>query len=396
MVFKRLGRRRCLHGSRPFSGFARLKTTPSIFTAAAGEDPVADSIKLPSTPMNARRVRCADTAPDHRKMHTDRLAELAVEGDAAAQLQYGLRFDLGDGVPLDSAMAAYWYRRSANQGVVAAQYRLACSLWFGRGVPRDFIRASQLYEKATMQGYCGRTSVVLPDESPHNTWVPVKWYDPAAEERFNHAHYRLGQCYTEGSGIDQDEDLAAHHFRVAAALKTIFSPHGHGEAQSALGLCYFEGRGTEQDADSAVYWWRRAASQCVPDACNNLGAAIQLGFAGPKDDKKGFELFFEAACRRHASAEFNVAECYAAGRGVDRDFQEAVTWYAKSAKQGYIPAMRNLAICYEHGIGVDRSDAKAVELRARIEQIRESEVDDSFISTSEQKQFRRMAAYFAV
>jgi len=107
-------------------------------------------------------------------------------------------------------------------------------------------------------------------------------------------------------------------------------------------------------------------------------------------------LFFEAACRRHASAEFNVAECYAAGRGVDRDFQEAVTWYAKSAKQGYIPAMRNLAICYEHGIGVDRSDAKAVELRARIEQLRESEVDDSFISTSEQKQFRRMAAYFAV
>jgi TPR repeat protein len=161
-------------------------------------------------------------------------------------------------------------------------------------------------------------------------------------------------------------------------------------------LCYFEGRGVEEDAESAVYWWRCAATQSVPDACNNLGAAIQLGLAGPRDDRKGFELFLQAARQRHASAQFNVGECYAAGRGVDQNFKEAVTWYAKAAKQGYTPAMRNLAICYEHGIGVEKNDATAMELRARIQHQEEIEVDDSTISTSEQKQFRRMAAHFAL
>jgi TPR repeat protein len=227
--------------------------------------------------------------------------------------------------------------------------------------------------------------------------VPAKWYGPAAERRFNHATYRLGQCYSEGSGVEQDHDKAAEHFSTAATVHTAFSPHGHGEAQSALASCYFDGRGIEQDTESAVYWWRRAASQSVPDACNNLGAAMQLGMAGPRDDRKGFELFLEAARRRHASAEFNVGECYAAGRGVDQDFVEAATWYAMAAKQGYIPAMRNLAICYEHGIGVRENSVLAMELRARMEQQQgENEVEGSFISTSEQKQFRRMAAYFAI
>jgi TPR repeat protein len=161
-------------------------------------------------------------------------------------------------------------------------------------------------------------------------------------------------------------------------------------------MCYFEGRGVEESMDSAIYWWRRAASQRVPDACNNLGAAMQLGLTGQRDERKGFELFLDAARYGHASAEFNVAECYAAGRGVGQDFKEAAAWYAKAADKGYVQAMRNLAICYEHGIGVEKSDAMALELRARIERQKDLEVADSFINTTEQKQFRRMAAYFAL
>jgi TPR repeat protein len=108
-------------------------------------------------------------------------------------------------------------------------------------------------------------------------------------------------------------------------------------------------------------------------------------------------LFLEAAGRRHASAEFNVGECFAAGRGVDQDFRQAAAWYAKAAKQRYTPAMRNLAICYEHGIGVREDTVKAMELRAQIEAQKACKVDDeSFISTSEQTHFRRMAAHFAL
>jgi hypothetical protein len=51
--------------------------------------------------------------------------EIAAEEDhMAAQHRLGECFDKGEGVEVDKAQAAFWYRRAANQGDVEAQFRV--------------------------------------------------------------------------------------------------------------------------------------------------------------------------------------------------------------------------------------------------------------------------------
>lgn len=50
---------------------------------------------------------------------------------------------------------------------------------------------------------------------------------------------------------------------------------------------------------------------------------------------------------------------YLFGRGVPRDYQQAVTWYRK-AVAGSTAAMTNLGFMYQNGYGVDKDDAQTV------------------------------------
>ena len=60
-----------------------------------------------------------------------------------------------------------------------------------------------------------------------------------------------------------------------------------------------------------------------------------------------------------AEAQFNLGFCYDDGRGVRKDYGEAVKWYRKAAEQNFAPAQFNLGYCYAYGQGVrkDKEDA---------------------------------------
>ncbi len=73
---------------------------------------------------------------------------LAEEGDAEAQFNLGILYDLGQGVAQSKARAAAWYGSSAGQGFAAAQYNLAVMLANGEGVPRNGVLAYALFDLA--------------------------------------------------------------------------------------------------------------------------------------------------------------------------------------------------------------------------------------------------------
>ena len=62
-----------------------------------------------------------------------------------------------------------------------------------------------------------------------------------------------------------------------------------------------------------------------------------------------------------AIAQCILGSCYASGRGVARDYMEAVKWYRLSAEQGYATAQNRLGVCYYFGRGVAQDYAEAVE-----------------------------------
>ncbi len=69
------------------------------------------------------------------------LRPLANQGNATAQSNLGLMYDLGQGVPQDYAQAVKWYRLAAEQGNASAQSNLGFMYANGQGVPQDYAQA---------------------------------------------------------------------------------------------------------------------------------------------------------------------------------------------------------------------------------------------------------------
>jgi hypothetical protein len=92
----------------------------------------------------------------------------------------------GEAVAKDSAQAARWYKKAAEQGHAFAQHNLALLYAKGDGVARDPVEA-------------------------------FRWEQKAAEQGDPNAQYNLAVGYATGTGISRDGDQAYRWFRSAAA-----------------------------------------------------------------------------------------------------------------------------------------------------------------------------------
>ncbi len=106
---------------------------------------------------------------------------LAVQGDAKAQFNLGILYGEGLGVRQDSAKAAEWYKKSADQGIPEAQYNLGVMYLKGEGLRQDYAKAAVWYEKVANQG------------------------DAKAQ-------YNLGLMYDAGLGVRQNPETAKEWF----------------------------------------------------------------------------------------------------------------------------------------------------------------------------------------
>jgi len=77
---------------------------------------------------------------------------LADQGDTNAQLNVGLMYDVGKGVPEDPARAVRWYQQSAERGHAAAQFNLGLMYASGRGIEQDAGQARFWLAQAAGQG----------------------------------------------------------------------------------------------------------------------------------------------------------------------------------------------------------------------------------------------------
>lgn len=77
----------------------------------------------------------------------------AVDEDARALYMIGVIYEKGQGVAIDYAEAAQWYRKAADKGNSAAQYRLGRLYERGSGVEQNREEAVNWYKKSARQGY---------------------------------------------------------------------------------------------------------------------------------------------------------------------------------------------------------------------------------------------------
>lgn len=163
---------------------------------------------------------------------------------------------------------------------------------------------------------------------PENQETAVKWYRKAAMQGNDGAQYYLGECYYWGKGVAQNDAEAVKWFQKAANQE-------HAGAQYYLGECYYLGRGVAENDAKAVKWFQKSADQGNADAQCRLGNCYLCGNGVLKNEQKAASFYQKAANQEHAKAQYWLGKCYQLEWGVKEDFQKAIKWYKKSIDNGY-------------------------------------------------------------
>ena len=89
-----------------------------------------------------------------------------------------------------------------------------------------------------------------------------RWYRIAADQGYARAQTNLGNMYSNGEGVPENDAEAVRWYRLAAG-------QGHARAQYNLGVKYANGEGVPQNNVRAYVWLSVAAAQGNESARGN-------------------------------------------------------------------------------------------------------------------------------
>jgi TPR repeat protein len=122
----------------------------------------------------------------------------------------------------------------------------------------------------------------------------------------------VAQAYTAGSGVDQDDAIAADWYRKAAETGNI-------EAEIRIAECYRDGRGVTRDMVQVAVWYRKAAEQGDPTAQATLGLLYSVGQGVTRDDVEAYFWLDLAASAASPNQERYVANRQNVGTRITAD-----------------------------------------------------------------------------
>lgn len=339
-------------------------------------------------------------------------------GDPMAQQELGVRYLLGRGVEGDSAKAAYWFFKAAEQNMISSRFNLGILLYHGWGIswnPFEAFRAFRvcadagMHEAAFVVGLHYTENLVVPRDYP----AALKWIRRAAEGGYAPAKEVLPELeraverearqtaassdsaqspfavFTESlddssagqalvrsvlSGGDQelrkalgmstmlDKDIEVDTLRLRAI--TAAAQAGSPEALAILGRNYERGLGVRRDVVLACSYYIRALRMDWPRASQLLSRLVQEpGVIG--------HIRSQA---RHNDQEAQYVWVALLGLGYEGLlFKEqsiltpaqAIQMLKVSVDRGHVPSMNELALCYYAGRWVDPDPAEAMRLWSR-------------------------------
>jgi TPR repeat protein len=270
-----------------------------------------------------------------------RAAELfqkaAAAGHVRAQINLGILYLRGQGVPRDLIQARAWLEKAAASGDPSALYALARAMSEGtEQVAPDAVRAADLYRRAAEKGHALaglRYGLALSEGSGVKP-------DPVAAQRFLRQAQESG--LPEGALALGDmaartpasRDKAANERVVQSALSwyQVAANGGVPSAQFKLGNAYFAGVGLPRDPAQAQLWYARAAQQGLAAAQHALGIMLMGGVAGASDPVEGYKWLLLAD--RAGNPDSRAVREKAAEQLPERDRKRAET-----LAQGFRPVL---------------------------------------------------------
>ncbi|MFA5925088.1 MAG: tetratricopeptide repeat protein [Methylococcaceae bacterium] len=170
------------------------------------------------------------------------------------------------------------------------------------------------------------------------------------------AQFDLALCYTNGTPVEKNEELAFKWHNKTAE-------QGHVNAQFALGLLYLMGKGEQETKPLIEKWAKDKFVVKIVDPALDLAVsqALSKTLTSANHDL-AFLWLKKAAEQNHAGANYWLGVCYQDGIGTQQNDELAFESFKIAAEQGYPEAYYSLAVYYLDGKGVKQSNARAFEL----------------------------------
>src|SRR5262249_11578062 len=135
-------------------------------------------------------------------------------------------------------------------------------------------------------------------------------------------------------------------------------------SMTLLGELYSGGIGIPQDDAKAVEWYRPAAGRGDRDAMFALALFNMTGRGGLRDRAEAARLFAEAAKLGHPAAAYDLGLLYLEGQQFPQDFGRAAELFRSASQAGSPEAQYALATLYKDGRGVEKNETEAARLLA--------------------------------
>ncbi len=103
------------------------------------------------------------------------------------------------------------------------------------------------------------------------------------------------------------------------------------------------------------------AQQGDPQSEYELASIYENGRGVKKDFAEALRWYEKAAEQGHIGAQIDLGWFYQSGEGVNKDINKAIDFYEKAAQQGNSQAQLNLGVLYDEGVDVSENNKLAVE-----------------------------------
>lgn len=263
------------------------------------------------------------------------------QGNVYALNNLGVMYESGRYVEQNFQKAFEYFKKAADGGLLYAQMAVADMYLYGRGVSSDLSKACQIYKKV------------------------LKNKEDLSEENVMHIYENLGEIYNFHKVSDRDltQEEAISYLQEAyklggmnsralifvsfiaaeekesgdAALwiqRTFYQNPNDPRVLFAMGMLYEFGVQVPKDYETAFSYYKKSAELGEPWGMHYLAYAYGKGQGTAPDLKKGFQWELKAA-ETLPQAQFNVAQQYLFGMGVDVDRDKALFWFTKASSNLY-------------------------------------------------------------
>ena len=293
----------------------------------------------------------------------------AKEGNDTAMCNLGWCYKNGNGVEKNYEEAVKWYKKAAEKGNDTAMCNLGICYENGEGVEKNYEEAVKWYKKAAEEGNADAMNY-LGECYAHGNGVKkdyekaFEWFTKAAEQGHIGAVRNLAYCYRDGDGVEEDDAKAFELFQQVLASDEATKKQKE-DAHEEIAKAYLFGNGAEWSIPLAHWHFKEAGHPfwylytlwLIPVLLFMVAVIIWLKedaadwLSDVIEGLKGKMKYLAAKRKAQAgdvNAMYDLGNCFRCGKGVKKNYAEAIKWYTLAAEKGNTEAMCDLGFIYNN------------------------------------------------